>query len=358
MEKDALRRADFKTGLMLIAFCVWFLAITFAFMPFRETYAGVENVWYVSPWIFPSVVLTLLLILSVVLTVNAILRGAYRDVFEVPGGNIMNLRLTRLGKMFMAALLVGSIGGIIYLAINIEKKIASTIEEAQWLADPSSAEIFSWTDPFALLPLIGTSLIALSALAVLIVATMRDPASQNARENGQRWYREETNVRFAVIAILFIELVYILVPRVDFFVSILAFLTAFTAAFYLDRAEIIRRWMTIYLGIGAFVLVVFASGLANVMNDAVPYVTDLVILAVLLAAMVYQWRDTKDDTELRKHYRTCLIISWITPAILTPVFRFGLLVPLPYEGAVVEFLHETRYVIKQSGLFDLISSGF
>jgi len=61
MDTDNLRKADFKTGVMLIAFCLWFLSITFVFMPFKETYGGVENVWYVSPWIFPAVVLTLLL---------------------------------------------------------------------------------------------------------------------------------------------------------------------------------------------------------------------------------------------------------------------------------------------------------
>lgn len=357
MEKDALRRADFKTGLMLITFCVWFLAITFAFMPFRETYAGVENVWYVSPWIFPSVVLTLLLILSIVLTVNAVLRGAYRDVFELPDGTVKSLRLTRLGKLFMLALFLASIAGVVYLAINIEKKIAFTIEEAKWLADPSTAEIFSWSDPFAYIPVVGTSLVGLFSLAILVIASARGTAAGSIRQNGRSWYRDEAFVRFAVIVILFVELVYVLVPRVDFFVCILAFLTTFTVAFYLDRAEIIRRWMILYLAIGAAVLLLFVSGLGTLMNDAVPYLTDYLILAVLLGTMVHQWRITEAGSELRRDYRTCLIISWVTPLILTPVFRFGLLVPLPYEGAVVEFMHEVRYVMKQSGLLDLLSGG-
>ena len=357
MEKDALRRADFKTGLMLITFCVWFLAITFAFMPFRETYAGVENVWYVSPWIFPSVVLTLLLVLSIILTANAVLRGAYHDVFEMPEGSLARFRLTRLGKLIVLALFLASIAGVAYLAINIEKKIAFTIEEAKWLADPSSADIFSWTDPFAVIPLVGTSLIGVFSLAVLIIASARGTAAGSIRQNGQSWYRDEAFVRFAVIVILFVELVYVLVPRVDFFVSILAFLTTFTVCFYLDKAEIIRRWMMVYMAIGAGVLVLFATGLGPIIDGAVPYLTDYLILAVLLGTMVHQWRITETGGDLRKDYRMCLVISWITPLILTPVFRFGLLVPLPYEGAVVEFMHEIRYVMKQSGLLDLLSFG-
>ncbi len=357
MEKDALRRADFKTGLTLIAFSLWFLAITLAFMPFRETYAGVENVWYVSPWIFPSIVLTLLLVLSVILTVNAVLRGAYGDVIEVPDGRLARFRLTRLGSLMMMALALASAAGLVFLVINIEKKIAFTIEEAQWLADPSTAEIFSWWDPFAIIPLVATSLVLILSLAILVAAAKRGQAAGSVLNGDGQWYRDEAFIRFAVIVLLFVELVYLLIPRVDFFVAVLAFLSTFTVCFHLDRADIIRRWMVLYLAIGAGVLLAFPTGLAGMVNGAIPHLTDVLILLAVVALMVVQWRETAADAAMRADYRTCLIIAWVTPSILTPVFRFGLLVPLPHEGAVVMFLHEVRYLLRQAGVLDLLSTG-
>jgi len=173
MDTDNLRKADFKTGVMLIAFCLWFLSITFVFMPFKETYGGVENVWYVSPWIFPAVVLTLLLLLSVILTVNAVLRQGHRDFVEFQGAGAGSFKLTPIGTLMTFALVVASGAGLWYLIANIEKKIAAGIEEAKWLADPSQAQIFSWTDPLAVVPLTLVALVLVAALAVLVVSSKR-----------------------------------------------------------------------------------------------------------------------------------------------------------------------------------------
>ena len=49
--------------------------------------------------------------------------------------------------------------------------------------------------------------------------------------------------------------------------------------------------------------------------------------------------------EDRRRFRTCLVVSWATPLILVPGFRFGLLVPLPHEGAVIELMHQIRYLV-------------
>ena len=326
-------------------------------MPFRETYAGVENVWYVSPWIFPSVVLTLLLILSVVLTINAISCGGHRDVIQATPGKAGRFRLTRLGFVMVFGLVIGCCGALFYLIANIEKKIAFTAEEAKWLADPSKAEIFSWTDPFALIPVIGTSLVLIVALTALILASTRERAVDPVPNAGLAWYRRDSFVRFAVIVLLFVELVYVLIPRVDFFIAVLAFLTVFTASFHLDRADIIRRWMALYLAVGGGVVAIFGLGLDGPIGDVSPYIVDLAILAVFLFAMVLQWRDLSADPGDRAKYGTCLIIAWITPALLTPIFRFGLLVPLPHEGAVVTFLHQVRYLARQAGLLDFLSTG-
>ena len=351
MDKDALRKADFKTGVILLAFCLWFLSVTFLFMPFKETYGGVENVWYVSPWIFPAVVLTLLLVLSAILTVNAILRRGFRDVVVFPDGDPRAFRLTAIGTAIGVALAGASTAGLWYLVVNIDEKIQSSLDEAKWLADPSQATVFSWSDPMAVVPLVGVSLVLVASVAVLAVSVARRrrdaaprPAVYGARER-RAWRPSEAFVRFAVITLLFCELVYVLTPHIDFFVGVLLFLTVFTVTFHIGGTAIMRVSMGVYLAIGAVVAVAAWTGLDDVVNAGLPHATDLIVLVATVGYMAWVWRALATAPEARRQYRTCLLIAWATPLILVPGFRFGLLVPLPYEGAVIEFMHQVRYLM-------------
>ncbi len=341
MDSTELRRADFKTGIVLIAFCLWFLVVTFVFMPFRETYGGVENVWYVSPWIFPAVVLTLLLLLSVVLTVNAARQRGFSDVVEFPDGRWRSFRLTPIGMLLDLLLVAGSGAGLWYLVTSIERKIEASVEEARWLANPASADLFSWSDPLAITSMAGVSLLLIGSVAVLAVAVARGsagiPGAGALRAPG------ELPVRFAIIALLFCELVYLLLPNVDFFISVLLFLTVFTATFHVDQAAVVRTAIGTWVATGVFAAVLLATG--DAVNSGYRQTSDLVVLAATLACTVRCWRLTADHAQARTRLRNCLLVSWLTPLILAPVFRFGLLVPLPHEGAVIELMHRLRYAL-------------
>ena len=346
MDKDKLRKADFKTGVTLIWFCLWFLSVTFLFMPFKETYGGVENVWYVSPWIFPAVVLTLLLLLSLILTANAILRRGARDVVEFPDGTPGSFRLTPIGTFMMLVLVIGSAAGLWYLIINIEDKIRYTIDEAKWLADPSTAQIFSWSEPISVASLVCVGLVFFVSTVVLAISTARRRRqAAGSLLAGSEKGLDSSLISFGIITLLFCELVYVLVPNIDFFVCVLLFLTVFTAAFYVEGVNIIRASMGSYLAIGAVVLVVFLTGLDGLIDAGYPHLTDLVVLAATLAAMVWLWRQLAGEPQQQKKFRTCLLVSWATPLILLPVFRFGLLVPLPHEGAVIDLMHQIKYLL-------------
>ena len=77
MQQDAvppLRKADFWTGLILIAVAFAMLLESLTF-PLRGTYAGVRNAWYVSPALMPLITAGLLLALAGLLLANAIRTG-------------------------------------------------------------------------------------------------------------------------------------------------------------------------------------------------------------------------------------------------------------------------------------------
>jgi len=342
MNKETLRKADFKTGILLIGFCLWFLSITFLFMPFKETYGGVENVWYVSPWIFPAVVLTLLLILAVILTVNAIKQNGFRDLVVFPLGRLSGFRLTTSGIAAVALLCLACGIGIWYLVVNIQKKIDSGLEEAKWLADPSSVVVFQWSDPFAVFPLGLLSMLMLASATVLAMGLQRRQQEDSVTRGG--W--SEASVSFTIISLLFIVLVYVFVPRLDFFVAILLFLTVFTVSFHVGDVDIIRLSMGCYLVIAAACLLVFATSLDHRMNAVYVYFTDFAVLGLTIVYMLAAGIMLRNDAEAFGRYRTCLIVSWLTPLLVVPMFRFGLLVPLPHEGGVIELMQQLRYLAR------------
>lgn len=112
LTKEQLRKADFLTSILLLLFGLWVLVQAFH-MPMRDTYGGVTNVWYVSPALFPLIVGTSLVLLSVTLLVHSIKTGGATEFLH-------SLKTTSRfggagGLRFFAILL--AIGSFVYLFI-------------------------------------------------------------------------------------------------------------------------------------------------------------------------------------------------------------------------------------------------
>lgn len=76
--------ANFKLALAIFVVTCLALASTLQF-PMSGSYAGVENQWYVSPALFPLVLLTALMLLSFSLLVKSYLNGGASELFQVSG---------------------------------------------------------------------------------------------------------------------------------------------------------------------------------------------------------------------------------------------------------------------------------
>lgn len=74
MEKKELRKADFITSVLLLLFSIWMLIETFK-MPMKDTFGGVQNVWYVSPALFPLIISIFISVLGIALFIHSIKSG-------------------------------------------------------------------------------------------------------------------------------------------------------------------------------------------------------------------------------------------------------------------------------------------
>jgi hypothetical protein len=102
----SLRKADFWTSIVLFALGVAMFigATTF---PMTDSYGGVQNVWYVSPALFPLIIATALVILSLVLFANAIVTVGVRDAVADIGR--LSYRLSeRDVRLVMVIALIGA----------------------------------------------------------------------------------------------------------------------------------------------------------------------------------------------------------------------------------------------------------
>jgi len=79
------------------------------------------------------------------------------------------------------------------------------------------------------------------------------------------------------------------------------------------------------------------------------YALDLIVLAVAVGLTLATRRRLASDSILRRRFALTVSVS-VAVALLTSVsFKFGLLVPLPAEGAVVRLLEEIQLMLRALG---------
>ena len=245
-----MRRADCWTSLIFFGIAAGMIGSALT-MPLTESFAGVQNVWYVSPALLPLMIAGGLLVLSVALLLNAVRTGGARAA------------LASLGR-------------------------------------------WNTTDG------------------------------------------DTTTRTFLAIAIIG-GYVYGLIPRVDYVVATTLFLLVFIGGYYLGQKDILRRQAAVFLTVAA------AAGTAALLGAYPPpgtmprYALDLIVLAVAVGLTLATRRRLASDSILRRRFALTVSVS-VAVALLTSVsFKFGLLVPLPAEGAVVRLLEEIQLMLRALG---------
>lgn len=160
----------------------------------------------------------------------------------------------------------------------------------------------------------------------------------------KRVLASDASVRFYAIAALFLTLVYINLPRIDFFLCAVLFLTVFITMFFFLDDRLLRAFLRFYLTGEAVLLVFFALGLHRPSAEAPSVLPDLLTLAFIALYVGYVWLRVRTRAELRKKFRVGLVVSLLTPFVIGPVFKYFLMVPLPKEGLVVAALDYVWYL--------------
>ena len=82
MDKTEMRKKDFVTSIILIAFGIFLVGYSIIAIPMKDSYGGVMNVWYVSPGLFPLFIGIFIILMGVVLLNRAIKDGGARKFLQ------------------------------------------------------------------------------------------------------------------------------------------------------------------------------------------------------------------------------------------------------------------------------------
>ena len=250
IEIDKLRKADVFSGTLIFLLGLFIVYQAFQ-MPMKDSYAGVQNVWYVSPALFPLFIGAMLALLGLLL---------------------MKTAISTVGK----------------------EGIKSVIQ------------YFRSSD---------------------FVDFLKLPVT----------------IRFYGIVITLLVFVFLLVPRVDFFLAATLFLLIFFFMFYCGSEDRLPRLIYQILG-GAFILGLLTySGLAETLDTAILFSADYLAI-FYIAALIFQYlKFCKNSTELMSKYKLSLLIGFLAPLTIGIIFKYFLLVPMPHEGLIVSLLDAIWY---------------
>lgn len=252
MEKTKLRGADILTSSIFFLLGAYIIAEAFT-MPLKDSYAGVDSVWYVSPALMPLIIGSAMVLLAIFIFLHAMKEGG------IP--------------TFKA-----------FFAKKEKKRI--------------------WND---------------------------------------------ANVRYAAVLIPLVAMVYLNITRIDFFLTIALYLSFTIGVFYFDDPRITRSMTKLYSIEMGLLLVLALFGLDKALKGIFAYSLDAVAALMIAIVIIGLRRMMKKypGTATNKKFHQAMWMTWMTPVLVVPIFRFMLRVPLPVEGAVVNLMSFIYYSIRQ-----------
>lgn len=245
MDKDKLRRADIFSGALICAAGA-FIVSQAVQMPMKDSWGGVQNVWYVSPAIFPLFVGTIIMLL---------------------GGFLVRTALKEIGmKAF-------------------------------------------------------TEIIAFLFSAECL-----------------HFLKATKNIRFYAVTAVLLSFVFLFTPRVDFFLAAIDFLLVLICMFYLDDDHLLNT-LFIFYAVQILVFILFwSTGTNAYLSDYMAFPGDILTLFFILVFGVYVGHLCRGNARLKKKFKTSVIVAVVAPVFIGMIFKYLLLVPMPFEGLVVQVM--------------------
>lgn len=150
------------------------------------------------------------------------------------------------------------------------------------------------------------------------------------------------NLRLFFVVLMLYFLIFLLIPRVDFLISLIFFLFTVMAIFTINDMNLLGLTTKVTGTLAIVYSVISFTKLDTFLVRIFPFTLD--ILTFLMTVGFYLlMRHTVKNSPAKKDLRTVTLLAIIVPLLVTVIFRYGLLVPLPVEGLFFNNICNTIY---------------
>ena len=250
METEKLRKADIFSGTAILLLGLFIISQGIQ-MPMTDSYAGVQNVWYVSPALLPLFI----------------------------GATLVLFGLLLMKTAFKAVGLGGLRSALSYLC--------------------------------------GPDFIS--------------------------FLKQPDIMRFYGIVLNLVVLVFVMVPRIDFFLAAVIFLLFFFFMFYCGTPDQLVRLLWLALGTTLVLCVFLFAGFEEKVSSVVAFPADILVMLFIAIVIFIMRQQLKQYPELKIKFRRSLVVAFVAPFTIGIIFKYLLLVPMPFEGLVVSLLDAIWY---------------
>ncbi|MBN2049238.1 MAG: hypothetical protein JW760_02235 [Spirochaetales bacterium] len=225
---------------------------------------------------------------------------------------------------------------VILVSTGMPMKASYGGVETHWYVAPALFPLFIGGGVILLGVLLMGTAVRQGGLASLLAAAKRKTGSR----------LDERTVRTMVVFLSLITFVYLFIPRIDFMISIMFFLSFVCTVFYAENKRVFTRVTFVYILECAVLVLFYISPLARLLNGLYVYSMDFMALLFLVFLYMQARKVMKRENVPLKKLRTVLFVAVLTPLFLCPVFRYALLVPLPKEGLLIGQMNYLYYSLK------------
>jgi hypothetical protein len=244
----------------------------------------------------------------------------------------------RAGDLIIAALFF--LLGCFILIVSFQMPLTGSYGgvESAWYVSP------------ALCPIIIGDCIILLSISVFTFALKHDGLvmlkEKFAERRKEPLFNEDT-LRFLSVLVPMFGLVYVDIKRMDLLFSVFLYLAFTIAVFYIDDSKIRKNTLIVYsicMVLNVILSVVKFEDLFLYAFDVIGLIESVILVVTLLNNI--KKSEVEDKKAMRKKVRTSCLVAGILPVFIEIVFRFGLRVPMPCEGSMMNLLYLVYYAIR------------
>lgn len=250
----------------------------------------------------------------------------------------MEHKQLRKADIFSGGLI--TVVGLLIIGQGVQMPMTDSYGGVQnvWYVSPALFPLFVG----AMLSLLGLMLISI-ALKEVGFQGVKNVVTFLLSSDLVHFLKKPDSIRFYAIVFNLLFFVFLMVPRLDFFPAAIYFLLTLFFMFYMADHDFLVRIFKYSILSGIVLLLTFMTGATQLLSDVTEYGGDLVLLVLLAGLCIVGRSSVKGSIEAARRYRTCLIIGFSAPLLVGIIFKYFLLVPMPFEGLIVQLLDMIWY---------------